>query len=91
MTKSMPISKARVNLGSVVNSVRKNGDQIILEKNNIPVAVIINIDDWEDYMELNDPEIQKQIDESYADYKAGRLIPAEEVFAEMRKKYPIEK
>jgi len=49
MTKTMPISKARVNLGAVVNRVRKYGEQVILEKNGIPVAVIISINDWENY------------------------------------------
>ena len=89
MIKTMPISKARVNLGSLVNNLRKKGGSVVLEKNNIPVAVMINIDDWEDYQELNDPLLQRKIDKSYQEYKAGSFISASQVIQKMRAKYDI--
>ncbi|TSC86903.1 MAG: hypothetical protein G01um10148_8 [Parcubacteria group bacterium Gr01-1014_8] len=46
-TSTMPITQARVNLGSVIRRVLK-GERITLEKGGIPVATIINREDLED-------------------------------------------
>ncbi len=44
---TMPITKARVNLGAVVKRVLK-GERITLEKGGIPVVTIISREDLED-------------------------------------------
>ncbi len=54
MTKNMAISKARVNLGSVVDGVREKGDVVILEKDGIPVASIVGVDVVEDLRDALD-------------------------------------
>ena len=54
MTKNMPISKARVNLGSVVSGVRDKGDVVVLEKDGIPVASIVGVDVVEDLRDALD-------------------------------------
>ncbi len=54
MTKNMPISKARVNLGAVVKGVREKGDVVILEKDGIPVASIVDVDLVEDLRDALD-------------------------------------
>jgi len=55
MIKTMPITKARINLGAVVERVRTKGERVILEKGGIPVAEIVNsawLEDLEDALEL---------------------------------------
>jgi len=54
MTKNIPISKARVNLGAVVKGVREKGDVVVLEKDGIPVASIVNVDLVEDLRDAID-------------------------------------
>jgi len=54
MTKNMPISKARVNLGAVVRGVREKGDVVVLEKDGIPVASIVGVDTVEDMRDALD-------------------------------------
>ncbi len=54
MTKNIPISKARVNLGSVVKGVREKGDVVVLEKDGIPVASIVGVDVVEDMRDALD-------------------------------------
>lgn len=54
MTKNIPISKARVNLGAVVKGVREKGDVVILEKDGIPVASIVDVDLVEDMRDALD-------------------------------------
>lgn len=43
----MPMTKARINLGAVVQRVMK-GERITLEKDGIPLVTIISRDDLED-------------------------------------------
>lgn len=50
-TKILPITKARINLGSVVERVRSTGERVTLEKGGIPVASIVNIDMIEDLID----------------------------------------
>ena len=80
---SMPITKARVNLGAVVRRVHLNKEYIILEKGGIPVVGLMDADELEDYLELQDPNVQRQIQKSNEDIRAGRTRPAEEHLAEV--------
>jgi PHD/YefM family antitoxin component YafN of YafNO toxin-antitoxin module len=84
MVKSMPITKARINLGSVVKRVHLNKEYIILEKDGIPIAGIMDIDEFEDYLELQDPTVQRHIKKSNEEYLAGKSRPAEELLNELR-------
>lgn len=59
MTSTMPISKARVNLGSVIQRVLK-GERITLEKGGIPVATIINKDDLEELEDALDLMVARE-------------------------------
>ncbi|MBI4479470.1 MAG: type II toxin-antitoxin system Phd/YefM family antitoxin [Acidobacteria bacterium] len=79
----MPITKARVNLGAVVRRVHLNKEYVILEKGGIPVVGIMDADELEDYLELQDPEVQEQIRISNEDIRAGRTRPAEEHLEEV--------
>lgn len=51
---NLPITKARVNLGAVVESVRSEGKRVTLEKGGIPVAMIVDIDLLEDMQDAID-------------------------------------
>jgi len=78
----MPITKARVNLGAVVRRVHLNKEYIILEKSGIPVVGIMDADELEDYLEIHDSAMQRQIEKSNEDIRAGRVRPAEELLEE---------
>lgn len=47
MVSSIPISKARLHLGELTNKVFKKENVYILNKSGLPVAAIINMDDFE--------------------------------------------
>ena len=59
MTSTMPIPKARINLGSVIQRVLK-GERITLEKGGIPVATIISREDLEDLEDALDLMILRE-------------------------------
>ena len=61
----------------MIRRVRLNKEYFILEKDGVPVAGIMDIDEFEDYLELRNPKIRAHIRESYRQYlaaKAGRRI-----------------
>ncbi|MBI1748601.1 MAG: type II toxin-antitoxin system Phd/YefM family antitoxin [Acidobacteria bacterium] len=86
MVHHLPLTQARHRLGEVIKRVHLNKECIILEKDGIPVAGLINIDELEDYLELQDPKVRKIIKEGYEEYRAGKARPWDEVLAEVKKK-----
>jgi hypothetical protein len=80
----IPITKARINLGALVKRIHLNKEYFILEKDGIPIAGLMDIDEFEDYLELKDPKIREHIKKSHLEYLAGKSRPAEELLAELR-------
>ena len=80
----IPLAKARANLGALIERLATGEECFILEKDGQPVAALIGIDEFEDYLELNDPEVIEAIAESREDSLAGRTRPAEELLRELQ-------
>lgn len=59
-TKTMPITKARINLGAVVERVRTTSESVTLEKSGIAVATIINTEALEDMQDALDLLIARE-------------------------------
>lgn len=89
MVNTIPITKARINLGALVKRVHLNKEYFILEKDGIPVAGLMDADEMEDYLELRDPNVREHIRKSKEEYLVGKSRPAEqlsrELYAMMRK------
>jgi hypothetical protein len=83
MIHRIPITKARVNLGSVVRRVHVNKEYFILEKDGIPVAGVMDANELEDYLELRDPQIKADIKKSQREYLEGKGRPLAEFLAEI--------
>lgn len=86
MVQHLPITQARINLGALVKRVHLNKEYVILEKDGIPVAGVMPIDEFEDYLELQDPVVRAHIRKSNAEYLAGKSRRAAEFLAELRQK-----
>ena len=84
MVTSIPITKARINLGALVKRIRLNKEYIILEKDGIPIAGMMDIDEFEDYLELQDPKVRAIIQKGRQEYLAGKSRPAEELLRELQ-------
>ena len=78
------LNEARTRLGAVLERVRGSKEHVILERSGEPVAVLLDIDAFEDLLELRDPEVQRLIRESREDELAGRVRPARQLLAELR-------
>jgi hypothetical protein len=80
----IPLTRARINLGQVVRRAHVNREFFILEKDGIPVVGLMHVDDLEDYLELRDPALKKQIAKSNAEYQRGGAREASKFLAELR-------
>ena len=81
----IPITLARINLGQVVRRARVNREYFILEKDGIPVAGIMNVDELEDYLEQQEPGLKKQIHKSHAEYRRGKAQDAAAFLSSLRR------
>ncbi|MFH1568668.1 MAG: type II toxin-antitoxin system Phd/YefM family antitoxin [Gemmatimonadota bacterium] len=84
----LPITKARINLGQVVRRAHLNHECFILEKDGIPVAGILNVDDMEDWLELQDPGMRQQIADGYAKYQRGETTSLDDLLADGKQPRP---
>lgn len=80
----VPLTQARTNLGQIVRRAHLNNECFILEKDGIPIAGIMDVDDLEDWLELRDPKLAKQIEEGYQEHQGGKTRPARDFLAELR-------
>jgi prevent-host-death family protein len=81
----VPLTKFRENLTELLNeTVARDGEHVVIARNGEPFAVVMDIDEYEDMLELQDPHVQAMIRESAADVRAGRVHPADELLAELR-------
>ena len=84
----VPITQARINLGALVKRVHLNKEYVILEKDGIPIVGLMDINEFEDYLELKDPKVREHIRKSYEEYLAGKGRPARELLAELKGERP---
>jgi antitoxin (DNA-binding transcriptional repressor) of toxin-antitoxin stability system len=82
----IPITKARINLGQVVRRAHLNKECFIVEKDGIPVAGIIGVDELEDYLELQDPTLKEQIKAGHASYQQGEGRNLDELLNKLKNK-----
>jgi restriction endonuclease len=81
----LALTKARINLGQVVRRVHLNREVFILEKDGIPVAGLMHVDDLEDYLDQQDEGLKEQIKTGYQDYLAGRTREVGEFLEDLRR------
>lgn len=84
----IPLTQARINLGQIVRRAHLNKECFILERDGVPVAGIMDVADMEDWLELQDPEMRKQIAEGYEEYRQGKTMPLDDFLTELRTKNP---
>jgi hypothetical protein len=88
MVTRLPITKARVNFGAVIKRVHLNKEYIIIEKDGIPIAGLMDIDEFEDYLEQQDAVARRTIAASNTEYREGKSRPAAELLAELTTEKP---
>lgn len=70
----------------MVKRIHLNKEYVILEKDGIPIAGMMDINEFEDYLELQDPRVRRIIEKGRQEYLAGKSRPAEELLRELQGK-----
>jgi len=80
------VSTAKAQLLKILRNVEKRGDKVVITRNGVPRAILINFEDYEGLLEtldiLSDEETMKGIKAGMADVKAGRVIKIAKAFEE---------
>jgi PHD/YefM family antitoxin component YafN of YafNO toxin-antitoxin module len=84
MVNTIPITKARINLGALAKRVHLNKEYLILEKDGIPIVGIMDADELEDYLELQDPKVKRDIAKSTQEFRAGKGRSVHDFLAELQ-------
>lgn len=84
MVQSLPITEARMKLEALVTRIHANKDYLILKKDGIAIAGIMDIDEFEDYLELQNETVKRHIRKSSQEFLAGKSRPARELLADLR-------
>lgn len=85
MTKTLSINDVTKTLPDIIESLQ-SGNYIIVEKNGKPVAGIIDVDDMEDFIELQSHSLKAQVRKGYKELKAGRTVPARPFLQSLKRK-----
>jgi len=77
MTKMISLKQAKMDFGRLAEEIWRSKDRLLIEKDGLPIAVLLSVDDFEDLMEtiggLSDPEHLVSIREARAEYKRGEV------------------
>ena len=84
MVQRLPLTQARNSLDAVVKRIHLNKEYVILEKDGIPLAGVMDIDEFEDYLELQDPKVRAHIAKSRQEFLAGKSRPYNQFLAHLR-------
>jgi hypothetical protein len=86
VVKTISVTKARIYLGEVIKRGHLNKENFVLEKGGIPVAAILDIDEFEDWLEMKDPKIKEQIRRGFEEYKKGKTVPLDKSLSKIQAK-----
>lgn len=84
MTRTIGLKEAGMDFERLTEEIWRSKGRLLIEKDGLPIAVLISIDDFEDMMEtigeLSDPEYLASIREARAEYKRGEVDTLEDLY-----------
>ena len=84
--KHVPISSAKARLLELIRQVEESHDNVVITKNGLPKAVLLNYEDFSGLLEtieiLADPKTLRGLKAGLQDVKAGRVVRLEDAFSE---------
>ena len=77
---SIDSSDLRANMKMALATVRRTKKPLIVKQRNVPTAVLVDIDEYEDYLETHDPALLASITKARKEARSGALYSLEDVF-----------
>lgn len=83
MIKTINSTKFRNNFKDTMDHVKKSKAPLIITERDVPTAVIIDIDEYEDVLSAKDKAFVTSIKKARKDYKNGSVLSMDDVFADV--------
>ena len=87
MTRTIGLKQAKMDFERLAEEIWRSKDRLLIEKDGLPIVVLLSIDDFEDLMEtigeLSDPEYLASIREARAEYKRGEVDTLEDLYTKV--------
>lgn len=80
MIKTINTTTLRNNLKEAITYVRESKKPLIITERGVPTSLIVDIDEYEDYIQSYDKEFVARIQKSRAQHKAGNVFSMDDVF-----------
>jgi hypothetical protein len=84
MVHFVPITKARINLGSLAKRAYLKGECFVLEKDGIPIAGLLSVVELEKFLELRHPAMLQDMRHGNRNTKAKHFINAYRLLEESK-------
>jgi antitoxin YefM len=84
MTRMIGLKQAKMNFERLTEEIWRSKDRLLIEKDGLPIVVLLSIDDFENLMEtvgeLSDSEYLASIREARAEYRRGDVEALEDLY-----------
>ena len=86
-TKLISAVEARTRLGHLLDEVQKGKHHFIVERRGKPLAAILSIEEFEDYLDRcydDHPALKEALIESQKDYEIGRVGSLDDLYKSLK-------
>ena len=83
MIKTIQVTSLRNNFKDALDHVKSSKKPLIITERGVPTTVLIDIDEFEDYLMALDKDFMKGLRESVEQMKRGEVRSLEEVFSDI--------
>lgn len=80
MIKTINTTNLRNNLKDATNYVRESKKPLIITERGVPTSVLVDIDEYEDYLESKDRNFLQSIKRARSQKKTGEVFSIDDVF-----------
>ena len=81
MIKTIDSSVLRANFKDAMSHIKTSKKPLIIKQKGVSTAVLIDIDEFEDYLSSKDKEFLASIKKARSEYSKGQVFNMEDVFA----------
>ncbi len=84
MTRQVQLTELRRDTATIIDRVHRDKEHAIVRRRSLPVAVIIDIEEYEDLLDLHDPQARRDLEMATREYREGKARPAEDLLRELQ-------
>ena len=83
MIKTINASKLRSHFKDAMTHVKESKRPLVITERDVPTAVLLDIDEFEDVLSLRDKTFLSSIKKAREEHKKGQVFDMEDIFADI--------